>query len=91
MEASFKKESTMDEILNGKSIKVDFEAQATAAQMIQSNALIPLKLAARLCCIPKQEILKRIDHPHVHCRTGSLENSARSAKTGAPNNVPVRE
>ena len=30
----------MDEILNGKSIKVDFEAQVTAALMIQSNALL---------------------------------------------------
>lgn len=48
----------MDELLNGKSIKADFEAQVTAAFMIQSNALIPLKLAARLCGIPKHEILK---------------------------------
>gem|GEM_PF-3925690 len=47
--ASFEKESPMDEILNGKSIKADFEAQVTAALMIQSNALIPIKLAARLC------------------------------------------
>jgi len=51
----------MDELLNGKSIKADFEAQVTAALMIQSNALIPLKLAARLCGIPKHEILRRID------------------------------
>ena len=29
------------------------------ALMIQGNALIPYKLAARLCGIPKQEILKR--------------------------------
>ena len=35
--ASFEKESPMDEILNGKSIKADFEAQVTAALMIQSN------------------------------------------------------
>ena len=46
--ASYKKESPMDELLNGKSIKADFEAQVTAALMIQSNARIPLKLAARL-------------------------------------------
>ncbi|GAB1256217.1 hypothetical protein NBRC116494_07190 [Aurantivibrio plasticivorans] len=59
--ASFEKESPMDELLNGKSIKADFEAQVTAALMIQSNALIPLKLAARLCGIPKHEILRRID------------------------------
>ncbi len=29
----------MDELLNSKSIKADFEAQVTAALMIQSNAL----------------------------------------------------
>lgn len=50
----------MDEILNGKSIKADFEAQVTAALMIQSNALIPIKLAARLCGISRQEISRRI-------------------------------
>jgi hypothetical protein len=47
--ASFDKGSPMDEILSGKSIKADFEAQVTAALMIQSNALIPLKLAVRYC------------------------------------------
>ncbi|WP_338454845.1 hypothetical protein [uncultured Alteromonas sp.] len=50
----------MDDILNGKSIKADFEAQVTAALMIQSNALIPLKLAAKLCGIPQHEITRRI-------------------------------
>lgn len=50
----------MDELLNGKSIKADFEAQVAAALMIQSNALIPLKLAAKLCGIPKDEILRRV-------------------------------
>ena len=46
--ASYKKESPMDELLNGKSIKADFEAQVTTALMIQSHALIPLKLALDL-------------------------------------------
>lgn len=59
--ASFEKENPMKEILIGKSIKADFETQETAALMIQSNALIPLKLAACLCSIPKQEILRCID------------------------------
>jgi len=45
--ASFEKGNPMGEILNGKSIKADFEAQVTAALMIQSNALIPLKLAEK--------------------------------------------
>ncbi len=50
----------MENVINEKSIKAEFEAQVTAALMIQSNALIPLKLAARLCGISKQEISKRI-------------------------------
>ena len=50
----------MDRILNGISIKDEFEAQVTAALMIQSNALIPIKLAVRLCGISRQEIQRRI-------------------------------
>ena len=50
----------MDKFLNGKSIKADFEAQVTAALMIQSNALIPIKLAVKLCGISRQEINRRI-------------------------------
>lgn len=38
----------------------DFEAQVTAALMIQSNALIPIKLAVRLCGISRQEIDRRV-------------------------------
>ena len=51
----------MDELLNSKRIKADFEAQVTAALMIQSHVLISLKLAARLCGILKHEILRCID------------------------------
>jgi len=50
----------MDKILQGKSIKEVFEAQVTAALMIQSNALIPIKLAVKLCGISRQEINRRI-------------------------------
>ena len=50
----------MDEFLKGKSIKANFEAQVTAALMIQSNALIPIKLAVRLCGISRQEINRRV-------------------------------
>tara|TARA_R110002095_G_scaffold200464_1_gene180726 strand:- start:458 stop:748 length:291 start_codon:yes stop_codon:yes gene_type:complete len=50
----------MYNILDGKSIKAEFEAQVTAALMIQSNALIPFKLAVRLCGISRQEIRRRI-------------------------------
>ncbi|GAB6906270.1 hypothetical protein JCM12296A_21050 [Desulfosarcina cetonica] len=50
----------MNRFLNGISIKKDFEAEVTAALMIQSNALIPIKLAVRLCGISRQEINRRI-------------------------------
>lgn len=50
----------MEKLLTQKSIKADFEAQATASPMIQSNALIPIKLAAKLCGISIQEINRRI-------------------------------
>ena len=50
----------MDEILKGKSLKDNFEAQVTAALMIQTNALIPIKLAVKLCGISRQEINRRI-------------------------------
>ncbi len=50
----------MDFISSPKSIKKEFEAQVTAALMIQSNALIPIKLAVRLCGISRQEINRRI-------------------------------
>jgi len=47
-------------LFNGLSLKETFEAQVTAALMIQSNALIPIKLAVRLCGISRQEIDRRI-------------------------------
>lgn len=43
-----------------QSIKAEFEAQVTAALMIQSNALIPIKLVVKLCGISRQEINRRI-------------------------------
>ncbi len=39
-----------------KTIKADFEAQVTAALMIQSNALTPIKLAVKLCGISKDNL-----------------------------------
>jgi hypothetical protein len=38
----------MDKIENSNSIMEDFEAQVTAALMIQSDILIPIKLSVRL-------------------------------------------
>ena len=51
----------MTGFMNGISIKEDFEAQVTAALMIQSNALIPIKLAVKLCGISRQEINRQLD------------------------------
>ena len=47
-------------ILKSFSLKRTFEAEVTAALMIQSNALIPIKLAAKLCGISRQEISRRV-------------------------------
>lgn len=51
-----------DILSNGISIKAEFEAQVTAALMIQSNALISIKLAVKLCGISQQEINRRINN-----------------------------
>jgi len=50
----------MANFISEKSIKENFEAQVTASLMIQSNALIPITLAVRLCGISRQEINRRI-------------------------------
>ncbi len=71
----------MNDLLAGKSIKKDFEAQVTAALMIQSNALIPIKLAVKLCGISRQEINRRIARgtfPRPY-RLSSRKNAIRKA------------
>ncbi|MCC6489499.1 MAG: AlpA family phage regulatory protein [Candidatus Hydrogenedentes bacterium] len=63
------------------SIKPEFDAQVTAALMIQSNALIPVKLAARLCGISRQEIDRRVHNgtfPKPHKLSGN-RSSMRKA------------
>ncbi len=50
----------MDNLILDKGEKVEFEAQVTAALMIQSNALVSIKLASKLCGISRQEINRRI-------------------------------
>lgn len=52
-----KRNCPMENLLfRGLSHKETFEAQVIAALMIQSNTLIPIKLAVRLCGISRQEI-----------------------------------
>ncbi len=71
----------MDSIFEGKSIKADFEAQVTAALMMQTNALIPFKLVVRLCGISRQEISRRISRgtfPKPH-KLSRRSNSVRVA------------
>ncbi|GAB1256178.1 hypothetical protein NBRC116494_06800 [Aurantivibrio plasticivorans] len=50
----------MDLLKNTRSIKEEFEAEVTAALMIKCNALIPIKLAVRLCGISRNEIFRRM-------------------------------
>jgi len=68
-------------LLKSFSLKKTFEAEVTAALMIQSNALIPIKLAVRLCGISRQEISRRITRgsfPKAHKLSGH-KNSVRKA------------
>lgn len=71
----------MNDLLTEKSIKEDFEAQVMAALMIQSNALIPIKLAVKLCGISRQEINRRIvrgTFPKPH-KLSNRKNAIRKA------------
>lgn len=63
------------------SIRPTFEAQVAAALMIQSNALISIKLASRICGISRQEIDRRIHNgtfPKAHKLSGK-KSSMRKA------------
>ena len=62
-----------------KSIKPTFEAQVTAALMIQTNALIPIKLAARLCGLSRQEIDRRV-HNGTFPKPHKLSGKKRSMR-----------
>ena len=68
-----------------KSIKADFDAQVTAALMIQSNALIPIKLASRLCGISRQEIDRRVHNgtfPKPHKLSGRKRSMRKAFYLG---------
>ena len=41
-------------------VKAAYEAEVLAALMIQSNALVPIKTAVKLCGISRKEIDRRI-------------------------------
>lgn len=49
---------------NSNKINIDeniyFEAQLVAALMVETNALIPIKTASKLCSLSRQEIDRRI-------------------------------
>ena len=68
-----------DIIIKGFSLKETFEAQVTAALMIQSNALIPIKLAVKLCGISRQEIDRRI-HRGTFPRPRKLSGRRRAVR-----------
>ena len=50
-----------DLLFRGLSLKETFEAEVTAELMIKSNALIPVKLVARLCGLSETEVNRRIE------------------------------
>jgi len=68
-------------LFRGLSLKEKFEAEVTAALMIKSNALIPIKLAVRLCGISRQEIDRRIQRGTFPAPTklSSRRNATRKA------------
>ncbi len=72
----------MDEILNGKSIKADFEAQVTAALMIQSNVLITIKLQQGYLVYHGKrsvaEFLKGHFQNQESCPAGKIQYAKRS-------------
>lgn len=45
---------------SGENLSLSFDAQLLAALMLQSNALISIKMATKLCSISRQEIDRRI-------------------------------
>jgi len=57
--ASFKKESPMDEILNGKSIKANFEAQVTAGTYEQKKSRFDQPCASSLMEIKRDRKRKK--------------------------------
>lgn len=68
-------------LFGGLSLKKKFEAEVTASLMVKSNALIPIKLAVRLCGISRQEINRRIQRgtfPKPRKLSGR-ENAVRKA------------
>lgn len=42
-------------------LKSEFDAQVTAALMVQFNALVPVKIAVKLCGISRKEIDRRVN------------------------------
>jgi len=42
-------------------LQADFEAQVIAALMVQSNSLVPIKTAVKLCGISRKEIDRRVN------------------------------
>jgi len=45
---------------NERDLKSEFDAQVTAALMVQFNALVPVKVAVKLCGISRKEIDRRV-------------------------------
>ena len=69
----------MKNTLEGLTLKSTFEAQVTAALMIQSNALIPIKLAVQLCGISRQEIDRRV-HKGTFPKPHKLSGRSKSVR-----------
>ncbi|WP_086930238.1 helix-turn-helix transcriptional regulator [Agarilytica rhodophyticola] len=47
-------------VSTSKNSKSEFEAQLTAALMLQTNALVSIKTVTKLCSLSRQEIDRRV-------------------------------
>lgn len=64
-----------------RDLKSEFEAQVLASLMIQSNALVSVKTASKLCSLSRQEIDRRVHKGTfpVPEKLSARENSIRKA------------
>ena len=62
-------------------LKTDFDAQVTAALMTKFNALVPVKVAVKLCGISRKEIDRRV-HAGTFPQPEKLSGEEKSIRKG---------
>ena len=62
-------------------LKADFDAQVTAALMSKFNALVPVKVAVKLCGISRKEIDRRV-HAGTFPEPEKLSSDEKAIRKG---------